>query len=62
MASIHASEATLAAMKGRFPTRRTVLPPDTKRVVLAALRRGRLPQLQELRPDAGERHSCPSRP
>ena len=41
---------------------RTVLPPATKHVVLAALRRGRLPQLQELHPDAGERHSCPLRP
>ena len=47
--------------EGRFPTRRTVLPPATKHVVLAALRRGRLPQLQELHPDAGERHPCPLR-
>ena len=47
---------------GRFPTRRTVLHPATKHIVLAALRRGRLPQLQELHPDAGERHSCPLRP
>ena len=31
-------------------------------VQLVALRRGRLPQLQELHPDAGERHSCPLRP
>ena len=45
-----------------FPTRRTVLPPTTKHVVLAALRRGRLPQLSELHPDASERHSCPLRP
>ena len=45
-----------------FPTRRAVLPPATKHVVLAALRRGRLPQLQELHPDAGERHSGPLRP
>ena len=48
--------------EGRLPTRRTVLPPATKHVALAALRRGRLPQLQELHPDAGERHSCPLRP
>ena len=40
---------------GRFPTRRTVLPPATKHVQLAALRRDFLPQLQELHPDAGER-------
>ena len=48
--------------EGRFPTRRAVLHPATRHVVLAALRRGRLPQLQELHPDAGERHSCPLRP
>ena len=47
--------------EGRFPTRRTVLHPATH-FVLAALRRGRLPQLQELHPDAGERHSCLLRP
>ena len=38
-----------------------MLPPATKHVVPAALRRGRLPQLQELHSDAGERHSCPRR-
>ena len=48
--------------EGRFPTRRAVLHPTTKHVVLAALRGGRLPQLQELHPGAGERHSCPLRP
>ena len=37
MASIHASEATLAAMKAAFPPRRTVLHPATKHFVLAAL-------------------------
>ena len=58
MASIHASEGTLAAMK---PTRRAVLHPAAQHVVFAALRRGRLPQLQELHPDAGERHACPLR-
>ena len=47
---------------GHFPSRCAVLPPATKHVVLAALRRGRLPQLQELHPGAGERHSCPLRP
>ena len=46
---------------GRFPTRRAVLHPATKHVVLATLRRGRLPQLQELHPGASERHSCPLR-
>ena len=33
--------------EGRIPSRRAVLPPATKHVVLAALRRGRLPQRQE---------------
>ena len=46
---------------GDVPSRRTALPPATKHVALAALRRGRLPQLQELHPDAGERHSYPLR-
>ena len=55
-----ASEASLVAMKATFP--HVVLPPATKHVVLAALRRGRLPQLQELHPDTGERHPCPLRP
>ena len=45
MGSIHASAD--AAM------------PATKHFVLAALRRGRLPQFQELHPGASERHSCP---
>ena len=48
--------------QGRFPTRRAVLHPAAKHVLLAALRRGRLPQLQELHPGASERHSCPLRP
>ena len=52
MASIHASEAT-GRHEGRFPMRRTVLHP--------ALRRGRLPKLQELHPSASERYSCPLR-
>ena len=39
-----------------------MLPPATKHVVLAALRRGRLPQLQELHPGAGEHHACSLRP
>ena len=60
MTSIHASEASLGVMWAAFP-RRTVLPPATMHVVLAALRRGRLPQLQELHPGASERHSCPLR-
>ena len=46
----------------RFPSRRAVLHPAAKHFVLAALRRGRLPQLQELQPGASERHSCPLRP
>ena len=46
---------------GRFPSRRAVLHPATKHVVLAALRRGRLPQRQELHTGASERHSCPLR-
>ena len=45
--------------EGRFPTCRAVLHPATKHFVLAALRCGRLPKLQELHPGAGERHSCP---
>ena len=47
--------------EGRFPTRRAVLHPTTKHVVLAALRRGRLLQHQKVHPDAGERHTCPLR-
>ena len=47
---------------GRPPSRRAVVLPTTKHVVPTALRRGRLPQLQELHPGAGERHSCPHRP
>ena len=46
---------------GDVPSRRVVLHPATKHVVHAALRRGRLPQLQELHPRASERHSCPLR-
>ena len=45
----------------RIPSRRAVLHPAAQHVVLAALRRCRLPQLQELHPDAGERHACPLR-
>ena len=48
--------------EGRFPTRLCCASSATKHFVLAALRRGRLPQLQERHPDAGERHSCPLRP
>ena len=44
-----------------IPSCRAVLPPATKHVVLAAMRRGRLPQFQELHPGAGEHHSCPLR-
>ena len=44
------------------PVFSTRILPATKHVVLAALRRGRFPQLQELHPDARERHSCPLRP
>ena len=47
---------------GHIPSCRAVLPPATKHVVPAALRRGRLPQLQELHPGAGEHHACPLRP
>ena len=47
---------------GHSPSRRARLPPATKHVVLAALRRASLPQLQELHPGASERHSCPLRP
>ena len=61
MASIHA-RGNPGCHVGRFPSHRARIPPATKHVVLAALRRGRLPQLQELHPDAGERHSCPLRP
>ena len=66
MAGIHASEATLAAMKAAFsyvvlcfiPLRSTsyLQPCDV------AILRSHPPQLQELHPDAGERHSCPLRP
>ena len=43
----------------RSPSRGAVLNPATKHVEFAALRRGRLPQLQELQSGAGVRHSCP---
>ena len=46
---------------GDVPSRRAVLHPAAQHFVLAALRRGRLPLLQELHPGAGERHSCPLR-
>ena len=52
----------LGRRAGRIPSHRVVLHPAAQHVVLAALRRGRLPQLQELHPDAGERHACPRRP
>ena len=45
--------------EGRIPSRRAVLPPATKHVVPAALRRGRLPQLQEL---ASRRRRAPLLP
>ena len=38
--------------EGRSPTRRAVLHPAAQHVLLAALRPGRLPQLQELHPGA----------
>ena len=43
------------------PSRRAVLHPAAQHILLAALRRGRLPQFQELHPGASERHSCPLR-
>ena len=57
-ASIHASEATLA---NRFPSRRAVLDLAAQHFVLEALRRGRLPQLQELHPGAVEHDAGPLR-
>ena len=47
--------------EGDVSSRRAVLHPSKKHVVLAAFRRGRLLQLQELHPAASERHSCPLR-
>ena len=47
---------------GHIPSRRARLPPTTKHVVPAALRRGRLPQLQELHSEAGDHDSCPRSP
>ena len=44
MASIHASEATLEAMRATFPHVVLCFPPATQHVVPAALRRGRLPR------------------
>ena len=44
---------------GHVPSRRGVLHAAAQQFVLAALRRGRLLQLQELHPSASERHSCP---
>ena len=49
-------------MKAKFPHRRTPLQPAAQHGLLAALRRCRLRQLQELHPGASERHSCPLRP
>ena len=56
----HGQRGHAGSHAGHIPSRRAVLPPATKHVVPAALRRGRLPQLQELHSDAG--HSCPLRP
>ena len=39
-----------------------MLHPAAQHLVLAALRRGRLPQLQELHPDAGDHDAGPLRP
>ena len=53
----------LGRHEGHVPSRRAVLHPATKHVVLAALRRGRLPQLSRAASrQASERHSCPLRP
>ena len=57
IASIHASEATMTAKAAR----RAVLHPAAQHFVLAALRRGRLPQRQELHPDAGDHDTGPLR-
>ena len=62
MASIHASVGTLAAMKATFPRVALCFIQTLRTSYLAALRPGSLPQLQELHPDASERHSCPVRP
>ena len=48
--------------EGRIHSHCAVFHPATKHFVLAALRRGRLPQLEELHPGASERHPCPLRP
>ena len=56
---ILASEATLAAMKAASPHVLLCFIHTTKHVVLAALRRGRLPLLQELHPDAGDHDAGP---
>ena len=61
MASIHAS-ADAGRHAGDVPSRRIVIHPSKKHVVLAALQRGRLRQLQEPHPGARKRHSCPLRP
>ena len=47
--------------EGRIPSHRAVLHPAAQHVVLAALRLGRLPQLQELHPGSSKRHACPLR-
>ena len=60
MANIHASEATMTATKATFPhVVLCLIPPRKLRTGTPAI--WRLPQLQELHPDAGERHSCPLR-
>ena len=64
MASIHASEPTLAVMKAALPHVVLCFIHITQYVVFAALRRGHLPQLQELHPDAGDLDAgplCPRR-
>ena len=45
--------------EGRFLSRRAVLHPSKKHVLLASLRRSRLPQLQELHPDEGDHDAGP---
>ena len=53
------TDAVLLEHIGLMNQSSTVLHPAAQHVLLAALRRRRLPQLQELHPGANERHSSP---
>ena len=59
LANVHASEGTLATVKA--PLLQVALCLISPQIVLAAVRRGRFPQVQEQQPEASEHRSCPVR-